>query len=91
MTQIFETITIEADERGVATLRLNRPEKHNALNYLMIHELRKATAQLAVTRAQNAIKTVFSRRGNLRVSQRLVSAASTAPGTDAPSRVQCYQ
>jgi methylglutaconyl-CoA hydratase len=48
MTQIFETITIEADERGVATLRLNRPEKHNALNYLMIHELRKATAQLAM-------------------------------------------
>jgi methylglutaconyl-CoA hydratase len=48
MTQIFETITIETDERGVATLRLNRPEKHNALNYLMVRELRTATAQLAI-------------------------------------------
>jgi methylglutaconyl-CoA hydratase len=48
MTQRFETIAIETDDRGVATLRLNRSRKHNALNDVMIRELRKITAQLAV-------------------------------------------
>jgi methylglutaconyl-CoA hydratase len=28
----FETISIETDDRGVATLTLNRAEKHNSLS-----------------------------------------------------------
>lgn len=43
---MFETIRIETDARGVATLRLNRPERHNALSALMIDELTVATAAL---------------------------------------------
>ncbi|MFS2325726.1 crotonase/enoyl-CoA hydratase family protein [Brucella sp. H1_1004] len=43
----FETILIDIDERGVATLTLNRPEQHNALSSLMIHELFSATQRLA--------------------------------------------
>ena len=35
----FETITISVDARGVATLTLNRPEKHNSLSGTMINEL----------------------------------------------------
>jgi methylglutaconyl-CoA hydratase len=34
----FETIRIE-QQKAVATIWLNRPEKHNALNQLMISEL----------------------------------------------------
>ncbi|WP_299666025.1 crotonase/enoyl-CoA hydratase family protein [uncultured Ruegeria sp.] len=44
---MFETIALKTDERGVATLTLNRPEKHNALSAQMINELTQAAGQLA--------------------------------------------
>ena len=42
----FETITIETDARGVATLTLNRPEKHNAMSAQMLAELTEAAERL---------------------------------------------
>ncbi len=42
----FQTIWIETDSRGVATLLLNRAEKHNALSALMIQELTQAATLL---------------------------------------------
>ncbi len=45
---MYETITIETDKRGVATLTLNRVEKHNALSAEMISELTGAAAELGV-------------------------------------------
>ena len=47
MTSPFTTITLTTDARGVATLVLNRPEKHNALSATMIVELSEAADQLA--------------------------------------------
>lgn len=41
-----ETIRIETDPRGVATLWLARPDKHNALSARMIDELTDAAAEL---------------------------------------------
>lgn len=43
----FSTLLLETDARGVATLTLNRPERHNALDGTMISELRQATDLLA--------------------------------------------
>lgn len=43
----FKTIRISIDERGVATLTLNRPEQHNALSGRMIDELTTAALHLA--------------------------------------------
>ena len=36
---MYETVTIEADARGVATLWLDRAEKHNALSAQLISDL----------------------------------------------------
>ena len=44
---MFETILLETDARGVATLTLNRPERHNALDATMIAELTEAARMLA--------------------------------------------
>ena len=41
-----ETIRIETDARGIATLWLARPDKHNALSAQMIDELTAAAGEL---------------------------------------------
>ena len=41
-----ETIRIDTDARGVATLWLTRPDKHNALSQQMMEELTEAAIQL---------------------------------------------
>ncbi len=43
---MFETITLTTDARGVATLTLNRPDKHNTLSAQMIADLTQAAADL---------------------------------------------
>ncbi|MBX3412729.1 MAG: crotonase/enoyl-CoA hydratase family protein [Pirellulales bacterium] len=43
----FETISLEVDARGMARLRLNRPESKNAMSPQMIVELRAAGRKLA--------------------------------------------
>lgn len=42
----FETLEIVVDTRGVATLTVNRPDKHNAMNAAMIDDLSGAASQL---------------------------------------------
>lgn len=42
----METLDLEVDARGVAWLRLNRPEKHNAMDAAMIAELTEAADRL---------------------------------------------
>jgi len=41
-----DTISIDVDARGVATLTLARPDKHNALSAQMLHALTEAAAAL---------------------------------------------
>jgi methylglutaconyl-CoA hydratase len=42
----FETILVGTDADGIATVTLNRPEKHHAMDARMIAELTQATAML---------------------------------------------
>ncbi len=42
----YTTITLNIDSRGVAYLRLDRAEKHNAMSALMIEEITDATSEL---------------------------------------------
>ncbi|SMP30602.1 crotonase/enoyl-CoA hydratase family protein [Shimia sagamensis] len=43
----YETLGIDTDDRGVATLTLNRPDKHNAMSGQMIVELKQAAEALS--------------------------------------------
>jgi methylglutaconyl-CoA hydratase len=43
---MFETITVDTDGRGVATLTLARADKHNAMSALMLAELTQAAHDL---------------------------------------------
>ncbi|MBO9446457.1 crotonase/enoyl-CoA hydratase family protein [Ruegeria sp. R14_0] len=52
---MFETLSLATDDRGVATLTLNRAEKHNAMSAQMITELTQAAAQLG---ADEAVRVV---------------------------------
>jgi methylglutaconyl-CoA hydratase len=45
---MYKTVLIEQDARGVATMTLNRPEKHNAMSGEMLQELKLAAQQLAL-------------------------------------------
>lgn len=53
---MFETIRIETDARGVATLTLARAEKHNSMSARMIAELTEAAQQLG---ADPAVRVVI--------------------------------
>ncbi|WP_039017077.1 crotonase/enoyl-CoA hydratase family protein [Halocynthiibacter namhaensis] len=57
---MYETITIETDARGVATLTLNRPEKHNAMSAQMLAELTQAAGQLG---ADDSVRVVILAAG----------------------------
>jgi len=43
---IQEMLTVETDERGVATVTMNRPEKHNAFNDALVADLNEAFGRL---------------------------------------------
>ncbi|SDX19819.1 crotonase/enoyl-CoA hydratase family protein [Roseicitreum antarcticum] len=51
----YDTLRLDTDARGVATLTLNRPDKHNALSAQMIDELTQAAGRLA---ADDAVRVV---------------------------------
>jgi methylglutaconyl-CoA hydratase len=51
----YQTLTLARDPRGVATLTLNRPEKHNAFDAQLIAELDAAAQELAGDRAVRAV------------------------------------
>ena len=55
---MFETIEIDVDTRGVATLMLNRPDKHNALSAQMLAELTQAARDLG---ADDVVRVVVLR------------------------------
>jgi methylglutaconyl-CoA hydratase len=58
---MFETIEIETDARGVATLWLSRGDKHNALSSRMISELMQAATALGEDTAVRVV--VLAARG----------------------------
>jgi methylglutaconyl-CoA hydratase len=51
----YETLRLERDKRGVATITLARPEKHNALSATMISELNRAASEMATATEVRAV------------------------------------
>jgi methylglutaconyl-CoA hydratase len=57
----YETISIDIDHRGVATLTLDRPDKHNAMSAQMLSELTHAAGALGGDAAVRCV--VLAARG----------------------------
>lgn len=77
----YETLSIETDARGVATLWLDRAEKHNAMSGTMIEELPKAIQALAEDDAVRVVVLAakgksFCAGGDLRWMQEQMAATS---------------
>jgi methylglutaconyl-CoA hydratase len=53
---MFDTLTLTTDPRGIATLLLNRPDRHNAMSAAMIADLTAAAARIA---ADDGIRAVI--------------------------------
>ncbi|MFP4536926.1 MAG: enoyl-CoA hydratase-related protein [Dichotomicrobium sp.] len=51
----FQTIRVDTDAEGIATLTLNRPDKHHAINARMISELTEAAATLGADTGVRAV------------------------------------
>jgi methylglutaconyl-CoA hydratase len=72
---------------GVATLVLNRPEKHNAMSARMIAELREAAAELAPTggagRGADRGRRSFCAGGDLGWMQAQMAADAATRGAEA--------
>ncbi len=74
----FETILLEIDDRGVATLTLNRPEAHNAMDETLMAEVPDAVAQIeAESRVRAVVLTgageSFCAGGDLRWMKRMLT------------------
>ncbi|WP_431512754.1 crotonase/enoyl-CoA hydratase family protein [Variovorax sp. DAIF25] len=54
-TPVYETLQLAVDARGVARLTLNRPDTHNALNAILIGELRRAVEWLGAAEGVRAL------------------------------------
>lgn len=78
---MYETLSIEVDGRGVATLWLDRAEKHNAMSGRMIDELAMAAKRLAEDRQVRVVVLAargksFCAGGDLRWMQDQMAAGS---------------
>jgi methylglutaconyl-CoA hydratase len=76
----YKTIKVSIDQRGVATLLLNRPERHNAMNDELIREVTEAACALD---ADNNVRAVvltgagesFCAGGDLKWMQGILKAS----------------
>lgn len=84
----YETLSLETDARGVAVLRLERPEKHNALDAVMIGELTRAARALGADPAVRVVVLTgagasFCAGGDLRWMQAQMKADDATRAAEA--------
>lgn len=85
---MYDTISISTDARGVSTLTLSRPAKHNAMDATMIAELTRAAGQLG---ADDAVRVVvltgagksFCAGGDLAWMQQQMASDAATRGREA--------
>jgi enoyl-CoA hydratase len=58
-----ETLTVQRPHTGVAVLQLNRPQRLNAINHVMVGELTETLADLAADTSVNAVVLTGAGRG----------------------------
>lgn len=93
---MFETLKLDVDARGVATLTLNRAEKHNALSAVMLAELTQVAGDLG---ADDSVRVVvltgagrsFCAGGDLAWMQEQMAADADTRGREAAKLAHMLQ
>ena len=88
----YQTISLTQDERGIATILLNRPDKHHAMNRQMIDEMTQAFRHLADDKAARVIVLAstgptFCAGGDLGWMQEQMAADRAGKMAEARARV----
>ena len=93
---MFETIDLATDARGVATLTLNRPEKHNAMSAQMLADLTAVASQLATDTSVRVVVLTgagksFCAGGDLGWMQEQMAADAETRATEAAKLAHMLQ
>ena len=85
---MYDTLDLSRDDRGVATLTLNRPDKHNAMSGQMLQELQAAARAIAADKSVRVVVLTgagksFCAGGDLGWMQAQMAADSEARGREA--------
>lgn len=85
---MYDTLDLSRDDRGVATLTLNRPEKHNAMSGQMLQELQAAARAIAADKSVRVVVLTgagksFCAGGDLGWMQAQMAADSETRGREA--------
>lgn len=90
------TVLVTIDPRGVATVMLNRPDKHNAFNAELIASLHESLLQLESNPAVRVVVVTgagqsFCAGGDLEHMQRMSTASDDANFKDAMAIARCLR
>lgn len=90
------TVLLTIDPRGIATIMLNRPEKHNAFNAALINSLHETLAQLENNASVRVVVITgagasFCAGGDLEHMQRMSTLSDSENFSDALAIARCMR
>jgi len=88
---VTETLSVQTPHTGVAMLQLNRPDRLNAINDIMVGELNKTLAALGADSSVNAVVMTGAGRGFCAGADLSLLSSVATEGLDSVRRAQAVE